>query len=145
MPDWVNIGFFEYVKRLPKDYQLNLIAINATKRSKSSDITRVIEQESQELLSKSSPRSRIIALDEHGKELNTLELARNLKIWHDDNQDISLFIGGPDGLSKELLSKADFIWSLSKLTLPHPLVRVIAAEQIYRAWSIINQHPYHRG
>ena len=86
----------------------------------------------------------IIALDEHGKEWSTLELAKKLNTWHDEQQNASLLIGGADGLSKDCLQNASIIWSLSKLTLPHQLVRIFIAEQIYRAWSIINRHPYHR-
>jgi len=86
----------------------------------------------------------IIALDEHGKEWSTKELATKISNWHEEQQNISLLIGGPDGLSPSYLQNAQTLWSLSKLTLPHQLVRVIVAEQIYRAWSIINRHPYHR-
>ena len=143
MPAWITTGFTEYARRLPKDYQLNLIEIAAIKRTKTSSIERIKITESKMLL-EAAKDSLIIALDEHGKSPATLDIAKHLKTWHDDQQDVSFLIGGPDGLSKECLAQARIIWSLSKLTLPHPLVRIVFAEQVYRAWSIINHHPYHR-
>lgn len=131
MPAWINSGFFEYARRLPKDYQLVLIETPPLRRTKSTN-TNIPKN------------TLIIALDEHGKEWTTLELARKLETWHNEQQDISLLVGGPDGLSPECLKKAQAIWSLSKLTLPHQLVKIFIAEQIYRAWSIISKHPYHR-
>lgn len=144
MPNWVASGFDEYVKRLPKTFRINLHELAMPKRAKSCDLARAIAQEGIQLLTKVAPHSLIIALDEYGKELTTHELAGKLAAWHNTSQNISLLVGGPDGLAKEVLTKANFVWSLSKLTLPHPLVRVVVAEQIYRAWSIINRHPYHR-
>jgi 23S rRNA (pseudouridine1915-N3)-methyltransferase len=144
MPSWINSGFEEYARRLPKDYQLNLIEIPALKRGKNADIKRLIEQESEKLLDAVPKDSLKIVLDEHGKQWDTLELAKQLQNWHDIPQNISLLIGGPDGVSAACLRQANLTWSLAKLTLPHPLVRVIIAEQIYRAWSIIARHPYHR-
>lgn len=144
MPDWINIGFYEYAKRLPKNFQLNLHEITAIKRSKTANIQKIRTQEGSQLLAKAAPASLIIALDEHGKEFTTQELAQKLQQWHNEGQHLSLLIGGPDGLTQDVLTKAHLVWSLSKLTLPHPLVRVVVAEQIYRAWSIINKHPYHR-
>ncbi len=91
-----------------------------------------------------APGDYCIALDRTGKTFDTTALSQSLKHWHDTAQNISLFIGGPEGLSEACLNHADTVWSLSKLTLPHPLVRVIVAEQIYRAWSILTNHPYHR-
>jgi len=144
MPTWISSGFSEYAKRLPKNYQLILIEIPPLKRTKSTNIKRIIEEEGLELLAAAPKNTLIIALDEHGREWTTLELTKKLDIWHNEQQDISLLIGGPDGLSPECLQKAQAIWSLSKLTLPHQLVKIFIAEQIYRAWSIINKHPYHR-
>ena len=144
MPTWISSGFSEYSKRLPKNYQLNLIEIPALKRTKSTNIDQIIKEEGTALLAATPKHSLIIALDEHGKEWTTLELTKKLDNWHNEQQDISLLIGGPDGLSKECLQKAQTIWSLSKLTLPHQLVKIFVAEQIYRAWSIISKHPYHR-
>lgn len=129
---------------MPKDYHLNLIEIAAIKRPKSANIEQIIILESQKLLASIPKNNLIIALDEHGQEWTTHQLARHLFGWHQDQQDISLLIGGPDGLAPSCLKSATVIWSLSQLTLPHQLVRIIVAEQIYRAWSIINNHPYHR-
>lgn len=144
MPRWVADGYNEYAKRLPKDYQLNLIEIGSLKRTKSANISNIIEHESKLILDAIPQGSISIALSEHGKQWHTNTLAKHLQDWHDNSIDISLLIGGPDGLAEECLAKAERIWSLSTLTLPHMLVRVIIAEQIYRAWTIINNHPYHR-
>lgn len=100
--------------------------------------------ESKKLLHAVPQNNLTIALDEHGHEWTTIELAKKISIWQQEQQDISFLIGGPDGWDKDFLKKISLIWSLSKLTLPHQLVRVMVAEQIYRAWSIINSHPYHR-
>lgn len=144
MPAWIQAGFKEYQKRLPREYQLNLIEIAAQQRTKNSNIKNITIEEGKQLLSKVPKNNRIIALEVTGKQWNTEQLANSLQAWHDENIDISLLIGGPDGLSEECLQSADFKWSLSHLTFPHMLVRVILAEQIYRAWSITSNHPYHR-
>jgi 23S rRNA (pseudouridine1915-N3)-methyltransferase len=130
---------------MPKNYQINLIEIPAIKRTKSIDVKKIIKLESRELLAAIPKSHLIIALDEHGKEWTTLELAKKIDTFHNERQNISFLIGGPDGLSIDCLQKAHLVWSLSKLTLPHQLVKVFVMEQIYRAWSIINKHPYHRG
>lgn len=144
MPDWVSAGFNEYAKRLPKNYQLNLIEIPTLKRVESVKLKQIVIEEGIKLLAAVPKNNLIMALDEHGKEWTTMELAQKISNWHDDGQDISLLIGGPDGLSDACRSKAQTIWSLSKLTLPHQMVKIFLAEQMYRAWSIINKHPYHR-
>lgn len=144
MPAWISSGFSEYARRIPKNYQLNLIEISPLKRTKSTNIKQIIKEEGIELLAATPKNTLIIALDEHGKEWTTLELSKKLNTWHNEQQDISLLIGGPDGLATDCLQRAQTIWSLSKLTLPHQLVKIFVAEQIYRAWSIISKHPYHR-
>jgi len=121
-----------------------LIEIPSIKRTKSSNIEQTIKTETNKLMASVPKNNLTIALDEHGKEWTTLELASKLNNWHDEQQEISLLIGGPDGLSKDCLQTANAVWGLSRLTLPHQLVRIFVAEQIYRAWSIINNHPYHR-
>jgi 23S rRNA (pseudouridine1915-N3)-methyltransferase len=133
MPAWVNTGFAEYAKRLPADYQLQLIDIPSRKHPKNSG---------EKLLLAAQPP--IIALDRQGQSISTAQLAAYLQQWHDAHQNPSLLVGGPDGLSPDCLKQAEKVWSLSALTFPHPLVRIILAEQIYRAWSIISHHPYHR-
>ena len=144
MPSWVTAGYKEYSQRLPADYSLQLTEITAEKRSKNSDLKRIAAKEEDKILAAIPKGSLCIALDRIGKHIDTNSIAQHLQSWHDINQTICLIIGGPEGLSKEFLDKANTIWSLSKLTLPHPLVRVVLAEQIYRAWSIIVNHPYHR-
>lgn len=144
MPYWINEGFRAYAKRLPPDFRLNLIEIPAGKRLKKADLNRLQEEESNALLNAIPKNSLAIAFDRMGEELSTTTLAKQLIQWHQDNQSIALLIGGPEGLSQTCLQQAARVWSLSKLTLPHPLVRVLIAEQIYRAWSIMMQHPYHR-
>jgi 23S rRNA (pseudouridine1915-N3)-methyltransferase len=129
---------------LPKNYDFCLKEIPLPLRAKSQPVSQLMEIEGQKLLSLVPANSLIIALDEHGQEWQTITLAKKLATWHSEQRDISLLVGGPDGLAKSILKKASIIWSLSQLTLPHQLVRVIVAEQIYRAWSIINNHPYHR-
>ena len=123
---------------------MSLTEVPAIKRTKSIAVKQIIKIETQKLLTAVPKNSLIIALDQHGKECSTLELTKKLDIWHNEQQDICCLIGGPDGLAADCLQNAHEIWSLSQLTLPHQLVKIFIAEQIYRAWSIINNHPYHR-
>lgn len=144
MPTWVTSGFNEYAKRLPRDYALELIELPAVKRGKEANLNKILEEEGQRLLAASKPQDLIIALDRQGETLDTATLSKHLLEWHDHSQSISLLIGGPEGISSQVLQQAHQRWSLSALTLPHPLVRVVIAEQCYRAWSILTNHPYHR-
>ena len=144
MPSWVEEGFRDYVKRFPPSCRFQLIEILAEKRSKHSVISDIIKRESQKLLSIIKPSHHVIALDVKGKSWSTEVLSAQLEHWQHDGRPIDLLIGGPDGLSTECLEKAETHWSLSPLTLPHPLVRIIVAEQLYRAFSILQNHPYHR-
>ncbi len=144
MPGWVAEGYQEYVKRLPASCSLKLVEIAPGHRGKSADIQRAIKSESDKMLAAIPPQARVIALDERGKAWSTVQLAAQMEGWMQDGQDIALLVGGPDGLSAECKQRARQLWSLSALTLPHPLVRVVLAEQIYRAWSVTQGHPYHR-
>ena len=144
MPSWVTEGYQEYAKRFPPSCQIELVEIAAEKRTKQSNIPKIMELEGQKLLSTIKPGNRVIALDVKGQSWSTEQLADHLKSWHLDGRNTDLLIGGPDGLSKECLQKAELKWSLSALTLPHPLVRIVLAEQFYRALSIMQNHPYHR-
>jgi 23S rRNA (pseudouridine1915-N3)-methyltransferase len=144
MPDWVEIGFADYAKRLSGDISLELVEITAQKRGKNADLARIKEQESDALLAAIKPNEHIIALDVLGKSISTDDLANTLKHWQIEAKPTVLLIGGPEGLSQKVLQQAHEKWSLSRLTLPHPLVRVVIAEQLYRAWSILKGHPYHR-
>ena len=144
MPRWVSEGYAEYAKRVPRECSLHLTEIPAGRRGKRSDAQRVVTQEGERML-KAIPRdSRVIAMDVGGSRWSTEELAARLDSWLSGGRDVSLLVGGPDGLSPSCLDRADGTWSLSPLTFPHPLVRVVLAEQIYRAWTLLKGHPYHR-
>ena len=144
MPDWIEKGYAEYAGRLHRECALHLLEIPAGKRSSHADLARLIRAEGERLLAAVPTGSRLIALDERGQEWNTVELAEQLSGWLQEGRDVSLLIGGPDGLDAACRERAERRWSLSRLTLPHPLVRVIVAEQLYRAWSLLRNHPYHR-
>jgi 23S rRNA (pseudouridine1915-N3)-methyltransferase len=144
MPLWVQQGYAEYAKRLPRECELVLKEIPAGKRGKNSDVARIVREEGEKMLAALPPRTHIVTLDIPGKPWTTPQLAENLKIWLESGQNVALLIGGPEGLAEEVKEKAKQSWSLSNLTLPHPMVRIVVAEQIYRAWSILNNHPYHR-
>lgn len=144
MPAWVTAGFEEYANRMPSQYRVTLIEILAEKRMPNADIQKIIQKEEKKIDAAILPSDYCIALDRTGKSLNTKTLAKQLQTWHDNQQSICFVIGGPEGLSEPFVEKANAVWSLSEMTLPHPLVRVVLAEQIYRAWSIIVNHPYHR-
>lgn len=144
MPAWVTTGFQEYAKRLPADCRLELVEIPPGHRGKGADVQRAIEKESRLILAALGKDERVVALDVEGRQWSTEQLAKTVGEWQMGGQNVALLIGGPDGLSAECLALAQQRWSLSNLTYPHPLVRVILAEQIYRAWSLLNNHPYHR-
>lgn len=144
MPEWVETAYQEYAKRLPPECALRLLEIPAGKRTKNADINKLIQQEGEQMLSTIPKGNKVIALDVLGRSWDTTMLAQQLKGWLASGQDISLLVGGPDGLSADCLAAAHTKWSLSPLTLPHPLVRVVIAEQLYRAWTILKGHPYHR-
>lgn len=144
MPGWVTQGYQEYAKRLPGECQLQLIEIPPGRRGKNHDIARAIRDEGERMLAALPKSSRVIALDLRGQSWSTAQLAGQLQDWLAGGQDISLLVGGPEGLASACLARAEQSWSLGPLTLPHPLVRVLVAEQLYRAWSIVRNHPYHR-
>lgn len=144
MPDWVQAGYSEYAKRLPRECALELKEIPLATRGKNTDIARAIEKESEAMLAAIPAQERVIALDVLGKPQTTETLADGLRDWQMHGGNTSFLIGGPDGLSADCLNRAAQRWSLSGLTLPHPLVRIVLAEQLYRAWSLLNNHPYHR-
>lgn len=144
MPAWVEQGVTEYTKRLPPEIKLAIREIPLGKRGKGADIQRAIDGEGKQMLAAIAPQDTVIALDVQGKPWSTEQLAQNLTRWQLEGDRISLLVGGPDGLAEECLARAQQRWSLSALTLPHPLVRILLAEQLYRAWSINNNHPYHR-
>lgn len=145
MPAWVQQGYEEYAKRLPPECGLRLVEVAPGKRGKGFDLARAIQEEGERMLAAVPKGSLILALDERGKEWTTRELAEQLRGWLLGGRDAALLVGGPDGLASACRDRAEGIWSLSRLTLPHPLVRVVVAEQLYRAWSVLQNHPYHRG
>lgn len=144
VPPWINAGYQDYAKRLPADYGLHLIEINSPFRGRNANIPQIQEKEAQQIISAIPPHNHVIALDCDGQCWDTPALAKQMQTWHDDSQDVALLIGGPDGLAPSIRAHTHRRWSLSALTLPHPLVRVVVAEQLYRGWSILARHPYHR-
>ena len=144
MPAWVEEGTGEYRKRLPRELALEFRELPLAQRGKGGQTARALALEAQAMRKAIPARDRIIALDVRGRGLSTGELARQLQNWQMSGDNYSLLIGGPDGIEPDLLQQAELRWSLSPLTLPHPLVRVILAEQLYRAWTINAGHPYHR-
>lgn len=143
-PAWIKEGYEEYAKRLPASYALELVEIPAEKRTVNADLKRITEREGEKMLATIKPNHRVIALDVKGKLWTTGQLAQHLADWQQAGRNVDLLVGGPEGLAPACLQKADETWSLSPLTFPHIIVRLIVAEQIYRAWSILQQHPYHR-
>lgn len=144
MPAWVSAGFQEYQRRFPRDLPLELTEVAAGKRGKNADIERILHKEGEQMLAAVPKSARIVTLDIPGQPWTTEQLAGQLTRWQLDGRDTAILIGGPEGLSPACKAAAEQSWSLSPLTLPHPLVRVVAAESLYRAWSINNNHPYHR-
>ena len=144
MPAWVNEAWAEYARRMPHGLNLSLREIALAKRGKNADTRRLSAVESHAMYEAMPPRARIVALDVKGQSWSTEKLAANLEEWMGDGRDVGFMIGGPDGIAPDTLNKADTRWSLGPLTLPHPLVRVVLAEQLYRAWTITQNHPYHR-
>ncbi len=143
MPQWVEQGIDEYRKRFPRHLDFEIKALAMPSRQTGQPLERLQEKETAALLKASDACFRI-ALDEGGKQWNTRELATRLEGWQMQGQDIAFLVGGPDGMSTECLNQCQLKWSLGLLTLPHPLVRVVLAEQLYRAWTITTNHPYHR-
>lgn len=144
MPAWVTQGYQEYAKRLPPECRLQLVEIPPGRRGKNRDTARAMRDEGARMLAALPKSSRVLALDVRGQSWSTERLAGQLEGWMAGGRDVSLLVGGPEGLAPECLARAEQRWSLGPLTLPHPLVRVVLAEQIYRAWSLLRNHPYHR-
>jgi 23S rRNA (pseudouridine1915-N3)-methyltransferase len=140
MPKWVAEGYNEYIKRLDFAFDLCEISLN----TRHNDLKKLMQKESQQMLAQITPQTHVIACDLSGKPWSTEQLAKQLDHWKTEKPDIALLIGGPEGLSQDCLSRANQTWCLSNLTLPHPLVRIVVAEQIYRASMILKNHPYHK-
>ncbi|WP_417598408.1 23S rRNA (pseudouridine(1915)-N(3))-methyltransferase RlmH [Oceanospirillum sp.] len=144
MPKWVEQGYEEYAKRLPREFSLELMEIAPGNRGKNADIERAIRKEGELMMSKISSSDHVVALEVLGKTWSTEQLAKEAEGWQMLGRDVCLLVGGPEGLARECKQRANQQWSLSPLTLPHPMVRLLLAEQVYRAWSVIQGHPYHR-
>jgi 23S rRNA (pseudouridine1915-N3)-methyltransferase len=144
MPRWVNEAWAEYTRRMPPGLGFALREIPLAKRGKNADTRRLTAVESNALYGAMPTRARVIALDVRGQAWSTEKLAKNLEDWMGEGRDVGFMIGGPDGIAADIMQKADNRWSLGPLTLPHPLVRVVLVEQLYRAWTITQNHPYHR-
>ncbi|MFW5824683.1 MAG: 23S rRNA (pseudouridine(1915)-N(3))-methyltransferase RlmH [Marinobacter sp.] len=140
----VTEGFQEYARRMPRELPLDLVEIAMPHRGRNPDVGRLMQQEADAVLASSGDRDRVVALEVGGRTWSTRDLAQQLENWQLDGRDVCFLVGGPDGLHERCRERADQQWSLSALTLPHPLVRILLAEQLYRAWSITRNHPYHR-
>lgn len=145
VPSWVEAGYRDYARRLPRECRLHLVELPLARRSRPRDVARAVAREG-ELMQAAIPAGAwTVAVDERGAAWRTREVAGRLSRWmHEGRDDVALLVGGPDGLARGCLQRAQERWSLSPLTLPHGLVRIIIAEQIYRAWSLLRHHPYHR-
>jgi len=144
VPAWVNTGVQEYGKRLPAELALNWREVKTETRSKGVSIEQCLSREAARLQAAIPKQSHVILLDEHGKNCTTVKLSAHLSRWQNLGQPIAIIIGGPDGVDASIKQIANETLRLSDLTLPHPIVRVLLAEQLYRAWTILNHHPYHR-
>lgn len=145
MPPWVDAGFSEYAKRLPPECALHLVEVEPPRRVKGGAPEQARLEEGGRILRSIPKGAGVTALDLSGCPWSTEELAQQLRGWMAEGRDRALLVGGADGLASACLGRADQRWSLSRLTFPHPLVRLLVAEQIYRAWSLLKGHPYHRG
>lgn len=144
LPDWMDAGFAEYAKRMPRELPMELVEIKPEPRTTGKTVAAMMAAEAKRIEAALPPRCRRIALDERGREVTTAQLARLLDGWLAGGRDVGFLIGGPDGLDAALRAGAELQLRLSSLTLPHALVRVLLAEQLYRALSLLDNHPYHR-
>ena len=144
MPNWVDEAFAEYQKRMPREARIRLLEIKPDKRDGGKTAQQVMSAEAARIEAALPKDCLRIVLDEHGKSFTSQALALEMQKWLGAGCDVALLIGGADGLAPEIKARADLIWALSPLTLPHGMVRVLLAEQLYRAHSILHNHPYHR-
>lgn len=144
MPAWVQDAWHDYARRMPPDCALELHEIKSEPRTSGKSVEQMMQAEARRLQAAVPPQALCIALDERGRDLSTAKLAHELEQWRASGRDVAFLVGGPDGLDAQLKQRCASLLRLSSLTLPHPMVRVILAEQLYRAWAIMNNHPYHR-
>lgn len=144
MPDWIETGWNEYAKRMPADFPLILREIKPEPRSGGKTPAQMMEAEARRIEAALPPQCTLVILDEHGRDYTTMKLSQAMQEWRQEGRDVAFIIGGPDGLDASLKQRGHLALRLSSLTLPHPFVRVMLAEQLYRAWTILQNHPYHR-
>jgi 23S rRNA (pseudouridine1915-N3)-methyltransferase len=144
MPDWIEAGYQEYAKRMPPDAPLELVEIRPEKRAAGTSTARIQKLEAERILAALPPQALLVALDEHGRQPTTVELSEHLARWMQEARQPCFVIGGADGLDASVKARSDLLLGISRLTLPHGLVRVLLAEQLYRAVSLLKGHPYHR-
>ncbi len=143
MPAWVEAACSEYIKRMPRELQIEIIEIKPEKRAAGNSTQNVQELEAKRITD-TVGKDYLVACDERGTEISTLQLAEKLQNWQSLGKDVSIVIGGADGLHASVKAAAGYVWGLSKLTLPHAFVRVLLCEQLYRAHTVLSNHPYHR-
>ena len=143
-PSWVDEAFARYTERYPREWKFRLDTISTVRRSKNNKSRQAKAAEGESILAKLADDEQLVLLDERGRQLSSKELATRLSGWQADGRNLCFVIGGPDGVAEAVRQRADWVWSLSALTLPHGLARALLAEQLYRAWSLQTGHPYHR-
>ncbi len=144
MPDWISTGFNEYAKRMPREARIELLEIKPEPRTTGKNVAQIMDAEAQRILDALPQGALRIALDERGAHLTTKQLAQQMQGWLGGGRDVAFIIGGADGLHESVKNSAQQLLALSAMTLPHGLVRVLLAEQLYRAYSLLHNHPYHR-
>lgn len=144
MPDWITAGFNEYAKRMPREAKIELVEIKPEPRTTGKTTAQIMEAEAQRILAALPQGCLRIALDERGAQPTTKRLAEQMRDWMGEGRDVAFIIGGADGLHDSVKQAAQHLMALSALTLPHAMVRVLLAEQLYRAHSLLHNHPYHR-
>lgn len=144
LPQWVGAGVAEFQARLPRAWRFDIVEIPVAARGANADVERLKRAEGEKMLRAIPAGAEVVAFDERGEALTTVQWSKALQHWQQHGYDVALLIGGPDGLAPECLTRAQRRWSLSKLTLPHALARVLVLEQLYRAWTVTQGHPYHR-
>ena len=144
MPDWVVSAWEDYAKRMPLDWSVSLREIKPESRTSGKTPQQMMAAEAKRIEAAIPDQTLRIALDEHGRDLTTQTFATKLQSWHQSSQNITIIIGGPDGLDAQFKASCHALLRLSSMTMPHPMVRVVLIEQLYRSWSILNNHPYHR-
>lgn len=144
MPSWVDSGFEAYADRMPRESRLELIEVPLSRFRRSGDVARAVRDEGERMLGSLADTDQVVALDVCGRKFDSPGVAKLLEGWMQAGGDVALLVGGPDGLADACIERSRLRWSLSPLTLPHGLVRILVAEQLYRAWTILKRHPYHR-